>query len=204
METTHIRRNQMNLSGGRRKLGVCAIFAAALGALVLIGPVARAEATHTTGQYVEGVARCLDRGRITVNVPLLSPANPVGYNQRVAIRVHLAELTASGWITVASDVWKTAIVSNTGIGTNWTTLDGTSTEGATHVYGLKPGSSQNRIKYAVFTQYYWYADANHPASGGPISDWNPHEEFRGGGTYQTQQWDSCLQPGPNYIIKMIG
>ena len=189
----------MTRSNGRRRAATVAVVAIALSAVALTGPVGQAEATHTTGSYVEGVARCLDGGRITVNTPILSPANPVQYNQRVAIRVSLAEFTANGPKVVASDIWKTGIVSNTGIGTNWTTLDGTPISPATNFYGLKPGTMQNRIKYAAFTEYYWYADANHPVAGGIISDWNPHEEFRGGATFQTYQWDSGLQPGPNYI-----
>ena len=189
----------MTLSTGHSKFVSILVLGLAFGAFALAGPVKQAEATHTTGFVAAGEAVCLYDGKVHVFPPEVSPANPTGYPQKVAVRVSLAEKTGSGWTTVVSDVWKTTTATNAAIAQyTWKDLSGNVVNGWTQFHGLKQGQQTNRIQYRVFTEYFWYPDAYRPASG-YLSQWNPHKEYRGSSRDQ-KTYDRCDQPGPNDIV----
>jgi len=175
------------------------LVAASVGfALLLSGPVASARAHHNpTGFYAAGLARC-QSNQIFVHQPEISEAYPQGKAQLVAIRTHLAKWIPNvGWRTVMSDVWKRAWKTNaTTGGYSWTTLDGRSISPTSTFPVLEVGTFQAPVYYAVYTEYYWYADEIRHS--GSTWSFNPHQEDRGSYADQsTYGW--CKYPGPNWL-----
>lgn len=187
------------------------LLVAAVGAALLLGSVESAQAHHNDpGTHVAKPVECYSNV-MTVRPPQMYAAgmyvNPgfaiIGGNtQTVAFRPHLAQyFPGVGWRTIQDGIWKKSVARDVEIGVySWTTLDGRTTD-ASHSFSIpQAGTYQAPIFYAVWTEYYWYADQSH--HGGSTWSWNPHHENRASAGNQKTYW-GCKYPGPNDVT-MIG
>jgi len=179
-------------------------------------------ATNNPGGLVEQPEVDCDSDDMWVGVPVMEPA-PVQYNdggftvgnaysrpaQWVGFRASLAWWNGAQWSTYRQGTWfyqqaTTAAANSTGYSDGW--YDLTTSNPLTDGIGFwdlpNSGDYDNPNYYAVYYEYYWWAD-NFRDSGYSWDYTHNHKDLRGQpqGTinYTKDSTDFCKYPGPNWV-----
>jgi hypothetical protein len=204
--------NKLTFWGGMlgRRVAATGLSLAMLG----LAAVPAAAATNHVGKVQSGWGICWPWG-IQVTAPIMVPApiqrsdgsfSTAPPRQRVAFRANLAQYRNGRWVTIRNGLWFTQKAGGAAdyglVDGSWKTPEGQPLPATLGFDRLEIGTKAAPIYYAVWYDYYWYADQYRDE--GRATGWaDGHQDNRGSpqgtGVIDQTAYEYCKYPGPNWL-----